>query len=270
VLGGFRKDLLLFLALAVIALARDARTARGRAAACVAGAVLYLLFVWSWEAGILFLPVVLVFLRTATRPLAGRFFPVLAGAVSVTSIVAFAVQAANPGNNQVVAGICTSLARAGIPYQVNCRPGGYGILGLAWLEFSWHHTFHEVQAYWPGYGFYVVWLALGLAPFVVSRWVPRHLALTALAVAGTIPLYVIGSDYGRWVRLAVMCVTLYWLMTAEDQEDAGAPRGALELVALFAWVTCWSVPYWRDAFMVGGFINAVGLSGLLVWFQQYR
>jgi hypothetical protein len=269
VLGGFRKDLLLFLGLGLLALAARTTHVGWRWTWCVAGSLLYVVFVLSWEAGILFLPLVVAFLFEATRSLASRWPTLLTGAVVGVSLVGFALELLHPGNTRVVSGICDSLRRAGIPYHVNCLPGGSGILGIAWLQLSWHDSAHQVAALWPGYGFYVVWLAIGLAPFVVSRWLPRHLVVTALAVGAVLPLFVVGSDYGRWVHLAVTCLTLYWLMTAEDQPDAGRPRGALELVTLAAWVTCWSVPYWKDPFLVGGFWNALDVSGMLHAFQQY-
>jgi len=178
------------------------------------------------------------------------------------------VQSLNPGNPTVVSGICTSLARAGIPYVVNCTRDGKGIDGLASLEQSWHYTTHQVLGDWPGYGFYLVWFALALVPFVASGWARRHRGFALVSVASVVPLFVIGTDYGRWIHLAVMCVTTYWFMTAAPDRDEDA-RGAVEIVALVAWVTCWSVNFWRDPFLVGGFWNTLDLSGLLHHFHQY-
>lgn len=268
VLGGFRKELLLFLSLGLVALAMRATTDRAKKVLCVAAASLYVLFLFSWEAGALFLPVLLVYLRTALRPVPGGFSRRLGAALVATTIVGFVVQALNAGNAKVVAGICDSLARSGIPYGVNCLPGGKGIGAIAWLELSWHSTAHQVAGNWPGYGFYLFWLVLALVPFLASGWIARNRALTALCLAVVLPLFVVGSDYGRWIHLAIMCVSLYWLGTAPSDERAGEPRGTLEMVALFAWVTCWSITFWRDPFMVGGLWNVLASSGLLHHFQQ--
>jgi len=268
-LGGFREELLFFVALGLIALAAHTRSARRVAALCSAGAALYVVFLLSWEAGILLLPVVVLCLREALRPLPPAWFRRLATTLAAASAVAFIVQAIHPGNAAVVARICSSLARAGIPYRVNCTPTGKGIDGLASLGQSWHYTVHEVLANWPGYGFFFVWFALALAPFLVSGWARRHGTFTLVAIACVVPLFVIGSDYGRWIHLSIMSLTFFWFMTAEPEPRADAPKGALEVLALSAWVTCWSLNYWKDPFMVGGLWNALDLSGLLRHFHQY-
>ena len=199
-------------------------------------------------------------------PIAARRLAIL---TSAASAIAFCLEVAFPGNPAVVARICSSLAHAGVPYSIDCTRSGAGIDGLASLAQSWHDTVHEVAGNWPGYWPFFVLFAVALAPFLASGWASSQRRFVLVAIACVAPLFVIGTDYGRWIHLSIMSITFFWFMTT-TREDAGTrPRGALELVALAAWATSWSLNFWRDPLLIGGFWNVLDQSGLLHLFHQY-
>ena len=161
------------------------------------------------------------------------------------------------------------MSDANVPYGVNCLTNGQGLSELGSLTLNLQTEISRVGKHWPGYAFYFVWLGLCCIPFALSGWIGRNRLLFIAIMASIFPLWFIGSDYGRWVHIAVMMMTLSWLMTAKNMESNVEGRGSLATIGLVIWATCWSFSFWAHPFLVGGFWNVLDLSGVLNNFKQY-
>jgi hypothetical protein len=79
---------------------------------------------------------------------------------------------------------------------------------------------------------------------------PRHhrfLMSTAIAAAGTMPLYLLSEDWGRWIHISavLMIVTLLACRDVSVRLPARRPVSALaSFAAMSLYVFVWRMPHW--------------------------
>jgi hypothetical protein len=198
--GGFRKEILAFAALALLAGLRRDPARRARWPLAGLALVLWLVAVFSWEPAALMLPAALYLLLARAPGLPGRLpgARALAAAFALVAVVGLALSVATAGDHGQAALVCGSLQASGVPTADPC--GG----AVATLRDGAAQGMSSVSRAWPGYAGYPALLAAAALPILLSPWLRRHWRWALAAAVATLPLYVIAVDYGRWGHLLFM------------------------------------------------------------------
>lgn len=235
--GGFRKEILWFLALALLAWARPRRNATAVVALTVGAFAVFTLAAFSWEATALVLPAVGYLLlapvphgrQFATfRWSVGALFLVVGGFTALTGSILH-------GDTGTATAICEAVRTAGHNAPDLCGVTG-GIEAIGWTS---DRAITDVLVSYPLYFIYMPFIALAFVPVIMSRWFRRNWAWALLVVLAMVPLYVVVTDYGRWTHMIAMA--LIFCITADDPSAAESPVWTPLATILF--VSLWSLPH---------------------------
>lgn len=253
--GGFRKEILVFVAVILLAWARAAARQAVRVGLQALAVVVFGIAMFSWEASVVGVPIMLYLLRDdAGRPTLRlpRGWPSLA----IVSLAAVGGTASvlSRGTPEISGAICNQVIQHGLTPEL-CHQA---IEALSW---STDYVLQEQAARFPLYWGYLILLPLALLPIAVSPWLRRHWPWFVATVIAVAPLYVIGQDYGRWAHLLVMLPAL--AIMAEPPAAAEWPRWRGGWA--FAYLTLWALPHWLradDAWpWLGFFVGILNLLG---------
>ena len=250
--GGERKEILLFLALVLLGTASVTRIARWRWVRIVLGLAVYFVFLFSWEGGVLFLPILLVLLGHCA-PLDSKLTALrLQWGVGVLAVTGALIQIVFHGNLAASQAICASVQQGQLPAAA-CLGAINNLSVGARIELS------TVVQNFPYYGWYLLSATLALLPFIFSGWLRRNWKFFLIMTACMIPLYLVGTDYGRWIHIWIMCLSFHWLLVDSSERDLQLPRiaPALWFIGLFLWITTWSIPFTYIPFRVGGLLEVI-------------
>jgi hypothetical protein len=256
ILAGWRKEIIVLAAIALLGWARRSPDRRARLGLTASAVGLFALAVFSWEASVFAVPVLLFLLREPDGRLNLRGWPSLTilglgAAGGVASLIA-------RGDPQAVSAICESVVARGLNRAL-C-PGAVAMLGQPLDQ-----AVHEVLVRFPLYQPYLWLLPLALLPVLTTPWLRHHwpwFVATALLV---LPLYLVGQDYGRWAHVLVMAPALA-VMAGEPADVASRWwRGGRTV----AYVTLWGLPHWlpTDATwpLLGTLAALLDLSTRPIW-----
>ena len=285
-----RKEVLLLAAVALFCLAlRRGRIRPLPLALCLA--LMAAVCVLAHEGLIFYLPYLFapVFLATARAPrtqTAMREAAWLCLPALLVALLAAVAAATHPGSPAQAAAICGSL---GATWQGE----GHGLCGGAIFylthdrDYARHDVLRAAHAYRYGllYGVTGTLAALPVAVCLAQLARARRrelrvlLVATALAVAGSLVLFTLARDWGRWISIHVTCLLLLLLFVHEhrpepaaealaEQASAGEPRvlhvrGALVL-GLLLYTCCWNLP------ATGNYHARWGYPGLVRYLRSYR
>ena len=287
-----RKEILLFLALSLLVnlvLSRPTPAWQLSLILAVASPLLVL----THEPLVVFLPYLFVPLLLTTPRLrdAARYaaIPILFAAL------AFAAAVTHPGGGREAAAICASVGG-----HLDHQPAGICSGAIAYLDFTPAEAraetlraihFYSYRTRYPLplllMGLPIAWLFLyhlrqpGNQRAGHRRAGRLLLALTALSVLSSLPLFVIARDWGRWIEIHATCLLLLFLLL--DRRDfpdeaalsvaarSPAPRPSpalsltsVSLVGLLLYATCWTLP------SVGIFPGRFGYVDLARYLETYR
>lgn len=229
--GGWRKEIIVFAAIALLGWARRATGDRWRLALTVGGVALFGLAVFSWEASGFAIPVLLFLLRRPDgRPELRRWPSLTILGLGVVGTVASLLAR---GDDKVVTAVCRTVVADGLNREL-C----YG--AIAMIGQPLEAALEAVAIRFPLYWWFLALLPLALLPLLTTPWLRRHwrwFVATAVLVA---PLYVIAEDYGRWAHLLVMTPAL--AVMAGDLRDVASRwwNGWLTV----GYLTLWGLPHW--------------------------
>jgi len=268
--GGLRKEIILIIALGLLALACRHSSRRVILWANAVAALLAALTIFSWEASIVLAPTLALLQWRSLAPLmSARQRRVVVATTSGFLVVAFGLASTHRGSIHNILGMCRGLRQAGMNTIFTCRPSGKVFGEFTALTSTIHAQIHLVSLYLPRNWFYGFWLILALFPFMASGWLRRWWPFALGQFAVTIPLYVIGTDWGRWVHLFIISLTIMWLATISTTPKAElGPRGTIESAGLLAWTTCWGFSYYFYPFWIGGFFALLKSAGIMHFFKQ--
>lgn len=244
-LGGFRKEILAFAAMAILAGLR--LRPRGTRDGLWAGlaVVLWALGVFSWEPTALMLPAALFLLlaRPQDVPEAPRYGRPTAVAFGLVAVGGLGLSVLRPGTAEQAATVCRSLLQAGIPTADPCG-GAVATLGTGVAD-----GMALVGLGWPGYAGYPFILALAMLPIALSPWLRRHWRWALAAAVATLPLYVVAVDYGRWGHLLFIELMICLMLSPgrDAHSDLWTPLAGLLFIG------------------VAGVPNAGPMNGSLHW-----
>jgi hypothetical protein len=255
VVGGFRKEVLGFVALVLLAAVRQCTNGLAKAAALVGSVGVWTLAVFSWESIAFMLPAV-VFLLLAGTPLPlGR---ALAGVYSGIALVALGASVAFHGDAQTPIRLCRAVTDHGL--SPNLCTGA-----IAWMGRDLNQSLALVQQNLAVHSGYLAMLLLAALPIVFTGWL-RHYWPWALAmVVGIAPLFALGIDYGRWVHILFFELAIC-MMIASVEEITSKHWTA---VSTLLYVGLWGIPHAAPtAATVPGWPFKGLLATLIGWLQS--
>lgn len=206
VIGGFRKEILIFVVLALLAWVNLAVRLPNWLRGTLIGVALLLwgLAAFSWEPTVLVVPAVGYLLlagepgrdqlRLWRRISAGLFVVVGAAALAAAMLVPVAGGAAGQ--------ICRAIGGHGVRSSIFCRGA---INSLGW---SSQEGFDLVWTSLPMQVGYLPLLILAVLPIAVSPWLRRNWGWALASLAGVAVLFVVGVDYGRWAHILVLSLAI--------------------------------------------------------------
>jgi hypothetical protein len=231
--GGWRKEIIGFAAIALLAWARAADK-RLRVVLTVTAVLLFGLAMFSWEASVFAVPAMLHLLRRD-----GKWFG-LRGWASVSILgLALAGGIASVlarGDQRVAWAVCGSVTSHGLNPEL-C--GG----AIARLAETPAEAIGQVAVRFPLYWGYVVLLPLALLPVLTTPWLRRNWPVFVATAALVAPLYVLGEDWGRWAHLLVMTPALAITAGGPAAVASGWWKGGRTA----AYVSLWGFPHWMFA-----------------------
>ena len=227
--GGFRKEVLFFALLAWLAFASINRSRESFDRVFIAAMLGYPLLILSHEMLAIYMPWI-VALYVRDRPFSWPLVRRL-GLLIAPSVVAFALAMRFPGSAETVAAICDSLGRYAFDRCVDAGP-------IAWLQVDTAFGIGKVSQkianhYLPVYAAATLFALIAYVP-LASRlrrmWQNRlMMLLIASSVLGSLALFVVAIDWGRFIYIHLVALFLV-LLTIEPAEGESA-TGPLSLLS---------------------------------------
>jgi hypothetical protein len=205
--GGFRKEVIGFACLSLLAMASRRR---GAPAVGLVGIALsaWMLGAFSWEALGALLPAVWFLIRGL--PFGRRTRSGLAAAFTVVAGTAAGAALLVPGDAATAQTVCLSFVERGLNAERLC--GG----AVRWLGYSLGDSLQAVVDSYPGYLAYLPLAVIATLPVLTSPWLRRYWRWALASVLAVAPLFVIGIDYGRWLHVLVVSLAIC-MMTGERE-----------------------------------------------------
>jgi hypothetical protein len=228
-LGAFRKEILGFLALVLLALARRKLSAGTRAALLATSLLVWTLGVFSWESVAFMLPAV-AFLILIDSELPLRW--TLAGAYTLIGTAAFVSSVLAHGDASTPGRLCAAVVDQGL--SPNLCTGA-----IAWMGRSLDASLQLVDENLAVHSGYLVMLALAVLPVALSPWLRRYWKWALACAVGIAPLFVLGIDYGRWIHILIVEVSI--MIMASHVKLVESKLWNPLSVGLF--ITMWGIPH---------------------------
>jgi hypothetical protein len=250
--GGFRKELIVFASFAFLCLCYAKRQV-GKLQLVLAGGI-FLLGAFSHELTVFTLPFfIYLFYKFYQDALITKVAAVSAvSGFSFISIFAALFAYIFQGNPAHACAICKSLLEKGFEEQI-C--GG----AIGWLGHDAAYNISLVHdVLWESLKLYIPLLLLSIAPIFLVSWLRREtIVLLLIGMLSLLPLYIIATDWGRWIHIYVFFV--FSIVLAESVGKKIEFR-TIPLFVVFLYLTTWSIPHFYcgpecDAF--NGFISKV-------------
>jgi hypothetical protein len=258
VVGGFRKEVLGFLALVLLAVVRHSGNGMVKAAGLVASIGVWTLAVFSWESIAFMLPAVFFLLLAGTPLPLGR---TLAGIYFGIGVVAAGISAAFHGDAETPVRLCRAVTDHGL--SPNLCTGA-----IAWMGRDLQQSFQAVQQNLAVHSGYLAMAALAALPIVFTGWLRRYWPWVVAMTIGIAPLFALGIDYGRWIHILFFEITICMTVAASELLESAHWTGLSTLLYVGLWgiphaaPTAATVPGWPFRGLVATVITWVQ-SGLL-------
>ncbi|MFP5416297.1 MAG: hypothetical protein ACLGHZ_05395 [Actinomycetes bacterium] len=237
--GGFRKELLVFLTLLILALTRWTAGRLPAVAGTVLALAVYTIAVFSWEPATLLLPAVAYLLLS--RPASGLvvFRRSAFALFAAVSLLGGVLSMAYPGDPATADLICQAVREHGFLGPSLCGDadtGGGGIDAIGWTQ---ARALGDVSASFPLYVGYLPLIALAFLPVVLSRWFKRNWGWAVAITVAFLPMYLIVTDYGRWTHILIVALT--FCITAHEPDEVTSPLWNPMLTIIY--VVLWGLPH---------------------------
>lgn len=106
------------------------------------------------------------------------------------------------GNEESPVVVCDKITKNGFDPNSNCR-GAVNVLDL-----NIHDTVSHLLTQFPNYFVYAPILLLTSLPLFLNSWILDNLRWLLIIFLGVSPLFFIGWDYGRWIFIIYMQITI--------------------------------------------------------------
>lgn len=246
--GAFRKELLGFASLILVV--HSLVSEKALKSKFVFSLVFFVILIFSWETGVCFLPIFLYFFRELhfKELISKTTFLILTISYSSLSLISAlgVYYFAHYRTLTISDKICESL----ISRELNSTICEGTIASITEHSINIEQILHHLWVD-SNYAYYVPILLFSLLPFIVSGWLRNHKAITFILFCSTIPLYLLGEDYGRWIHIFGVFLTLAWLSTPTHLRSFNGTRvsirggqfSKLGVCLFFLFVVMWRVPH---------------------------
>lgn len=213
--GGFRKELLMYVAYIFMLLWKNERAKNKWL--IFAAFFAYVIAVFSHELVSFFCIFFLRELWVCRQDglLERKRFFSLGSGFLLTAVVGIFIGLIYPGDQRSSLKICESLVLRGMS-PMTCAGA------IEWLKFDASYGKSKVALF---FGYYIInypfALLLGLLPFLRGKWLVRNFAFAMVSFLCIIPLFVLATDWGRWINIYITMLTLAFLSGNEKRREGG-------------------------------------------------
>lgn len=204
--GGFRKEILIFVVLAVLAWTKRATRLPSWLRGALIGLALALwgLASFSWEPTVLLLPAVcyLLLAGDSGRDRLKVWRWIAAGLFAIVGVAAMAASVLAEVGSGTTGQICRAIGGHGVRSSLFCKGA---ISALGW---SSQEGLDLVRTSLPMQIGYLPLLVLAVLPIAVSPWLRRNWGWALATLLGVAALFIVGVDYGRWTHVLVMTLAI--------------------------------------------------------------
>jgi len=278
--NGFKKEILFFALLGVTLLVLQRARPRDWQLSLLLS-ILGTLLILSHEPIFFYLPYLLAGAVLAT-PRLQRALAIIAAPVLVWSAAAV-LAARHPGTVAMASIICTSVGGTIKPFGVN--DGSICSGGIVWLGQTLAEAHrrtmlritvgHAAQLY----GILSILVFAPIVTILVLLYRRHHLhrqvrvvaGFALIAAAGSTLLFYRGYDWGRWIHIHAVALTLLLLFVLADLSDSLEPQPKPRTASAYLWLafvilysTLWSLP------AVDYYPNKTGYLGLYRYLHDYK
>jgi hypothetical protein len=200
--GGFRKEILIFVVLTLLAWTNLATRLPSWLRRIMIGLALLLwgLAAFSWEPAVLLVPAIgyLLLAGEAGHDRLRVWRWIAAGLFVAVGVAATAASVLTEIGSGTTGQICRAIGGHGVRSSLFCKGA---ISALGW---SSEEGLNLVRTSLPMQVGYLPLLVLALLPVAVSPWLRRNWSWALASLIGVAALFVVGVDYGRWTHVLVM------------------------------------------------------------------
>jgi hypothetical protein len=233
----FRKEVLAYVVLIALVVARDNHSIKVLRSFYFAGTLIFALAIFSWEASVLFIPLILYLVWTnpaLSERLRDRYLYVFT--FLLIGILGTINSVVNHGDSRTAEMICDRVRSKGYNGEQLCSGA---IDAIGW---SSSYTLQKVQISYPLYFGYYLLAPLALAAVVYALYKSSSYILQIVVAGSFIPLFVVVNDYGRWISMIVISLAFLGTTTKKLPE----PNKTWFPYIAIAYLTVWGLPHWLD------------------------
>lgn len=111
--------------------------------------------------------------------------------------------------------------------------------GISALDWTMSQSIDYVARSFPMYYNYLPLFLLAVLPFLTTEWFRRQWPWFLLLFLGTLPLYVIAIDYGRWIHILVIEAVFCFIASPGTERERPS---AWNWLATCLYVGAWGLP----------------------------
>jgi len=156
------------------------------------------------------------------------------------------------GNSSVSKSVCDLVSENGLSVKENCNGA------ISALSLSLNDALSHFKSDYPGYLLYFVLLIVACIPIFTSSWLRANLIWAILIFFGVSPLFFVAWDYGRWIFIFIVSITICMATSNETR-----PTQSWSLLQALVFTCFWGVSHGGNP-ITNGMISLVGTFARMV------
>jgi len=230
-----RKESIGLTSLILLIIARNLKIRHSKYSLVIrnSGLILFVFAVFASEINFVMLPAVIYLLkqnRNSYRWIAWVNRPILIAIIGAT--VGLFLSLIFNGNLENVTKICSRIKAQG--FNESLCSGG--IAALAW---DFNDVAERFATLLPGYRIYLPLFLLALLPIINCKWFKVNWIWVIVSFALTMPLFFVGLDWGRWIFIFIMTITILIMSSKNQALEVNCWKSYTAL----PFVLLWSLPH---------------------------
>ena len=165
---------------------------------------LYAVAVFSSEVNLTLLPGMIYLVSVYCKKTIDLFHSFVLVALSLSAVL---VSLIYPGDKSASKSICKKIIDDQLSESSNCM-GSVSIIGMPIKEMV-----STLIGNYPSNFAYLFIGLIALLPLILSSWITQNILWFYFMVLGVLPLFLIGWDYGRWIFILTMEITICLTLT---------------------------------------------------------
>jgi hypothetical protein len=166
--------------------------------------VLYTIAVFSSEVNLTLLPGMIYLISVYCKKTIDLFHGFVLVAISLLAVLVSLIYS---GDKSASKSICKKIINDQLDESSNCM-GAVSIIGM-----PIHEMVSILIGSYPASFAYLLIGLIALLPLILSSWITQNFLWFYFMVLGVLPLFLIGWDYGRWIFILTMEITICLTLT---------------------------------------------------------